>query len=144
MVTSYLSETTERGGIYSCLGFHRCQSSLQTLCEWCIFPSLWTCSLFNCSFSVALCPYVQYISGHEIAILNSPFRRVSVPQASVLAKHLVNDAPLTLGELIVLFFPLISLAHLHACVQNDKVSSHSNSQTHSVITQACGASIRSS
>jgi hypothetical protein len=84
-------------------------SLLSRHCEWCIFPSLWTCSLFNCYLSVALGPYVQYFSGHEIAFLNSRFRRVSVPQASILGKHLVNEAPLTLGELIVLFYPLSPL-----------------------------------
>jgi hypothetical protein len=69
---------------------------------------------------------------------------VSVPPASILGKHLVNDASLTLGELIVLFYLLISIAHLHACVQNGKVSSHSNSKTHIIITWTCGTSVPSS
>jgi hypothetical protein len=111
-------------------------SLLSRHCEWCIFPSLWTCSLFNCYLSVALGPYVQYFSGHEIAFLNSPVQKGECAPSIHSWKAPCKWCTSHLEELIVLFYLLISIAHLHACVQNDKETRNCNSHMHRVITWA--------
>jgi hypothetical protein len=136
IVSSYLSETTGRGRIYLFSGFHRCQFTLQKLCGWCIFPSLRICSSFYLLFLYCCLPYVQYISGHEIAILNSPVQKGECAPSIHSWKAPCKWCTSHLEELIVLFYLLISIAHLHACVQNDKETRNCNSHMHRVITWA--------
>jgi hypothetical protein len=102
---------------------------------------VWVMHKFSCSFSIALCIYVQYGSGHKIAILNSPVQKgecaSSIHTWKVPCKWCTSHH-------IVLFCQLISIANLWAFVQNGKETCHNNSQTHRDTIWVCSTCIPSS
>jgi hypothetical protein len=128
MITSYLSETTERGNLFM---FGVSQVSVYSPETMCVMHLSLTVNMFPFQLlllycSLHLCPVHQWTWNS-----NSKF---SVPKGECAPSIYTRKVPCKwctshFGRTDYAFLPLISIAHLHVFIQNGKVSSHSKSQT---------------